>query len=58
METANALAEHHRWERVAELTSGVMASFDLVPADLFLLKAVMDGRAAQVIDLARVNLRI
>ena len=26
--------------------------------NLFLLKAVMDGRAAQVIDLARVNLRI
>ena len=26
--------------------------------NLFLLKAVMDGRAAQVVDLARVNLRI
>jgi pyruvate dehydrogenase (quinone) len=26
--------------------------------NLFLLKAVMDGRAAQVIDLARTNLRI
>ena len=26
--------------------------------NLFLMKAVMDGRAAQVLDLARVNLRI
>ena len=47
VETANALAEHHRWERVAELTSGVMASFDLVPADLFLLKAEAQKRTGR-----------
>jgi pyruvate dehydrogenase (quinone) len=42
-----------------ELAMPPKATFgQAVNFNLFLLKAVMDGRAAQVIDLARVNLRI
>ncbi|HEX7708973.1 MAG TPA: hypothetical protein VF701_21130 [Thermoanaerobaculia bacterium] len=43
-ETANTLAAHHRWNQVADLTSGVATSFALVPADLLLLKAEAQKR--------------
>jgi hypothetical protein len=56
VETASALAEHHRWDRVLQLTSGVTASSDLVPADLLMMKAEALKRTGDVVG-ARALLR-
>lgn len=56
VETASALAAHHRWNDVAALTSGITPSFDLVPADLLLMKAEAQKRIGRV-DTARTLLR-
>jgi hypothetical protein len=56
VETASALAEHHRWNDVAVLTSGITPSFDLVPADLLLMKVEAQKRTGRV-DTARTLLR-
>ena len=56
VETASALAAHHRWNDVAELTSGITPSFDLVPADLLLMKVEAQKRTGRT-DTARALLR-
>jgi len=55
-ETAAALATRHRWNDVVKLTEGIHASFDLVPADLLLMKAQAQTRTGQP-DAARSFLR-
>ena len=56
VETATALAEHHRWDRVIELTGGVTASSELVPAELLLMKAEAHKRTGRT-DAAKGVLR-
>lgn len=54
--TASALAARNRWSEVVTLTEGINASFDLVPAELLLMKAQAQTRTGQP-DAARTFLR-